>query len=240
MSRIESTGSHRWENDDCMTPAQSEPDCLPLSESSLLLRWGNTINAELNHRIVSFSRGLSREPVPGMAEAAPAYCSLIVTYDTSVALDSNRTSFDCMAQRLLDRWHAFHESDATAGRLIEIPVRYGGEDLNALARAKGLTESRVIELHAGREYRVYLMGFLPGFAYLGDVDDQIAAPRHASPRLRVEAGSVGIAGRQTGVYPIASPGGWQVIGRTNTKLFDPTAEQPILLSPGDRVRFLAI
>ncbi|WP_255990143.1 5-oxoprolinase subunit PxpB [Chitinolyticbacter albus] len=129
------------------------------------------------------------------------------------------------------------------GRVIEIPVRYGGEqgpDLAVVAALLDLAESEVIERHTAAEYVVYCLGFLPGFAYLGGLDARIAVPRRAEPRRRVPAGSVGIAGNQTGVYPLASPGGWQLIGRSDIQLFDPYRETPVLLAPGDTVRFVAV
>lgn len=139
-------------------------------------------------------------------------------------------------------WTHSAGSEFEQGRTIEIPVRYGGEhgpDLAAVAEQTGLTEDEVIALHAKPDYVVYCLGFLPGFAYLGGLDARISVPRRATPRLRVPAGAVGIAGNQTGIYPLASPGGWQLIGRTDTPLFDPYRETPGLLAPGDTVRFVA-
>jgi KipI family sensor histidine kinase inhibitor len=130
-----------------------------------------------------------------------------------------------------------------AGRQVRIPVCYGGEfgpDLAEVARFAGLDEAGVVARHAGGSYRVFMIGFVPGFAYMGSVDAAIAAPRRASPRPRVPAGSVGIAGAQTGVYPRETPGGWQLIGRTPAALFDPDRAEPCLLAPGDAVRFEAI
>ena len=211
------------------------PECIPLGESALLMRWGNAMDAELNRRLAAFARGLTVRPFAGFREAAPAYCSLAVHYELTEA-----TRFETVAATLLTQWEQAVESTAVAGRTIEIPVRYGGEDLAAMSQAIGFTEEEIIAIHTGRSYSVYMMGFLPGFAYLGEVDERIAAPRHRIPRLRVEAGSVGIAGKQTGVYPLASPGGWQIIGRTDLAMFDPNAATPTLLEPGDAVRFVAI
>jgi KipI family sensor histidine kinase inhibitor len=135
------------------------------------------------------------------------------------------------------------ELAAAPPRRVEIPVTYGGEagpDLDFVARRAGLTPAQVVGLHTGREYRVYLMGFTPGFAYLGELDERIETPRLETPRLRVPAGSVGIAGRQTGIYPLESPGGWRLIGLTALTLFDPAAAAPFLLAPGDLVRFVAV
>ena len=133
------------------------------------------------------------------------------------------------------------EHAAAESRLVEIPVRYGGEfgpDLPDVARHTGLTPERVIEMHAAAEYLVYFLGFAPGFAYLGGLPPELATPRLSAPRKRVPAGSVAIGGNQTGVYPIESPGGWRIIGHTDAKLFDPSAAEPVLLRMGDRLRFV--
>ncbi|WP_432724148.1 5-oxoprolinase subunit PxpB [Jeongeupia wiesaeckerbachi] len=138
-------------------------------------------------------------------------------------------------------WQDSDGIETEAGKRVEIPVVYGGDagpDLAAVAEQAGLTTDEVIERHAGAEYIVYCLGFLPGFAYLGGLDPTIACPRHASPRLWVPAGSVAIGGAQTAVYPLASPGGWQLIGQTDVALFDPYRETPGLLSPGDTVVFV--
>ncbi len=132
-------------------------------------------------------------------------------------------------------------SRAAESRLVEIPVRYGGEfgpDLADVARHTGLTPERVVEMHAAAEYLVYFLGFAPGFAYLGGLPPELATPRLSAPRKRVPAGSVAIGGNQTGVYPIESPGGWRIIGHTDAKLFDPNAAEPVLLRMGDRLRFV--
>jgi KipI family sensor histidine kinase inhibitor len=123
---------------------------------------------------------------------------------------------------------------------MEIPVDFGGEDLNVVAEFSGLSTSGVVEIFLSRQYRVYMLGFLPGFAYMGEVDERIAVPRRATPRTKVPKGSVGIAGKQTGIYPFESPGGWQIIGRTPVEMFAPDREEPCLLRPGDIVRFKAI
>ena len=128
-------------------------------------------------------------------------------------------------------------------RTVEIPTLYGGEngpDLSFVAEHNGLTVEEVVRIHSSRDYPVYMMGFTPGFPYLGGMDGRIAAPRLNSPRTNVPAGSVGIAGEQTGIYPMESPGGWQIIGRTETTLFDPNHEKPFLLAPGDQVRFVPV
>lgn len=146
---------------------------------------------------------------------------------------------DTLSQRVLKSWPKLG-STASEGRMVEIPVVYGGSagpDLDNVARHTGLSTKEVIERHSSAEYVVYFLGFLPGFAYMGGLDASLATPRHTTPRVSIPAGSVGIGGEQTGIYPMASPGGWQLIGRTALQLFDPSQQPPTLLRPGDRVRF---
>jgi KipI family sensor histidine kinase inhibitor len=142
-----------------------------------------------------------------------------------------------------EQWQRCHEDGEARPRTIEIPVSYGGDagpDLTTVARHCGLSEHDVIERHAGGDYTVYCLGFQPGFAYLGGLDDTLATPRRPEPRLSVPAGSVCIGGVQTGIYPAATPGGWQIIGRTALRLFDPLRDPPTLLQAGDRIRFLPV
>ncbi|WP_034350150.1 5-oxoprolinase subunit PxpB [Herbaspirillum sp. GW103] len=146
---------------------------------------------------------------------------------------------DTLSERILKTWPRL-ASAGSEGRTVEIPVVYGGNvgpDLDNVARHTGLSTGEVIERHSNAEYVVYFLGFLPGFAYMGGLDTSLATPRHTTPRVSIPAGSVGIGGEQTGIYPMASPGGWQLIGRTALQLFDPSQQPPTLLRPGDRVRF---
>ncbi|WP_433694157.1 5-oxoprolinase subunit PxpB [Herbaspirillum seropedicae] len=146
---------------------------------------------------------------------------------------------DVLAHRIETTWPKL-SGERSVGRTVEIPVVYGGSagpDLDNVARHTGLSTEEVIARHSNAEYVVYFLGFLPGFAYMGGLDASLATPRHTTPRVSIPAGSVGIGGEQTGVYPMASPGGWQLIGRTTLQLFDPSQEPPTLLRPGDRVRF---
>ncbi|SMC24411.1 sensor histidine kinase inhibitor, KipI family [Andreprevotia lacus DSM 23236] len=137
-------------------------------------------------------------------------------------------------------WAASADAVPAPGKQVEIPVRYTGADLAHVAEHAGLTVAEVIALHTSPDYTVFCLGFLPGFAYLGGLDERIACPRRAEPRLKVPAGAIGIAGSQTGIYPLASPGGWQLIGRTSLSLFDAAAATPALLAPGDTVRFVEV
>ncbi len=168
----------------------------------------------------------------GIGPAVPAYGSTLLHFDP---LAHSRAEVARLARSLAAR----ASSRARPGRLVEIPVRYDGADLDDVARLSGLSRAEVVALHQGRVYEAYFLGFMPGFAYLGELDERIAAPRLAEPRTRVPAGAVAVAGRQTAVYPFASPGGWRLIGSTDVALFDARREAPALIRPGDRVRFFA-
>jgi inhibitor of KinA len=205
----------------------------PLGDRALVLQFGNRIDPELNRQLTAFAMHLAQNPFPGFVEAVPCYASLVVHYDLA--------GFESVASVVLERWAARPAVELLpAARIARIPVRYDGPDLEAVAERSGLGVDTVIRLHSSRSYRVYMMGFLPGFAYLGELDERIVAVRRGTPRERVEAGSVAVAGRQTGVYPLASAGGWQIIGHTSLQLFDPNAAQPTLLQTGDEVWFEAI
>jgi inhibitor of KinA len=187
---------------------------------------------------------LNSNPFAGFIESVPAYSSLAVFYDlvmVSKQKKNHQTAFD-FVKELIEKLIGQIELNPTneTGRLVEVPVQYNGEDLEGVAALHHVSVDEVILLHTSLEYRVYMIGFLPGFAYMGTVDHRIAAPRRKSPRTSVPSGSVGIAGLQTGIYPIASPGGWQLIGRTPKRVFDKMKITPCLFQPGDRVRFYAI
>ena len=176
-------------------------------------------------------RSLVRAELPGVTGLSPARGSVMVRFDP-VRLSHAQVE-DWVASLVAVG------SEPVAARLVEIPTIYIGEDLAAVAEWSGLTTSEVVDIHASREYEAYFLGFVPGFAYLGEVDSRIAAPRRKSPRTAVPAGSVGIAGGQTGVYPRSTPGGWNLIGRTDIQLFDQNRGVS-LIEPGDRVRFVSI
>lgn len=192
-----------------------------------------SIDADVNARAIAIARSVRQHAMSGVRDVVATFRSVTVF-------------FDPLSTDVAGVAGALHEAAAAtppecSGRTIDVPVIYGGRDgpdLAQVAAFAGCRPATVIERHAARAYRVFMLGFLPGFAYMAPVDDTIAAPRHATPRLRVPAGSVGIAGVQTGVYPRDSPGGWQIIGRTAVKLFDPGAVPPALLAPGDHVRFV--
>ena len=173
-----------------------------------------------------------------MLEAVPSYGSLALLVDT------NQATARAMAEELSKICASIQSAGPRKeGRLHELPVKYGGEngpDIGFVARNAGISEEEVIAIHTSREYLCYMLGFTPGFAYLGDLDDRIAAPRLDTPRMKVAAGSVGIAGNQTGFYGVESPGGWRVIGRLQITTFDAGKKPPSSILPGDRVRFLSV
>lgn len=173
---------------------------------------------------------------PALTDCVPGWTTLLLHYDL---LRIDLPELQRRVQQALEDWPGDSDTVA-AGRLHEIAVWYAGEDLAEIARLCGLATAEVIDLHAGRDYRVGAIGFAPGFAYLGELDERLALPRRATPRTRVPAGSLAIAERQTAVYPQASPGGWHLLGRTAQRLFDPLQEPPCPLAVGDRVRFVPI
>jgi KipI family sensor histidine kinase inhibitor len=202
-------------------------------DSALIARLDETIDPQVNARAVAIARAIEASAIGGVRDVVPTFRSV------AVHLDPLRTGIEDVERHL----HRAAESPSVteSGKRVEIPVTYGGEagpDLDAVAAFAGTSRDIALARHANQPYRVYMLGFLPGFAYLGAVDASIAAPRHATPRVRVPAGSVGIAGRQTGVYPFESPGGWQIIGRTATRMFDPDGTPAALLAPGDIVTFV--
>lgn len=203
---------------------------LPASDRSLLVRFGDEISPRLHRQVRDFVRAFR---APGVTNLHPAYASVLISFDPL------RTTHAEMEQAA--RAAAGVRAAETPARLVEIPVHYGGEDgldLEDVAAHCGLTPADVIELHGSVEYLVYFLGFSPGFAYLGGLPEALATPRLAAPRRRVPAGSVAIGGAQTGIYPLATPGGWRIIGRTKLELFRAERERPALLETGDRVRFV--
>ncbi|MEB3749852.1 MULTISPECIES: 5-oxoprolinase subunit PxpB [Geobacillus] len=211
---------------------------VPLCEYAVTIRFADRIDERVNdvvHEVAARLEGARKE---GIIEMVPAFSSLTVYYDPFVV----GSAADVCAW-LREHLKSSEPVVRPPARTVVIPVCYGGElgpDLAEVARFHGMTEDEVVALHAGGRYRVYMIGFSPGFAYLGGLSPRLATPRRRVPRTMVPAGSVGIAGAQTGVYPLATPGGWQLIGRTPVKLFDPHGEKPSLLSAGDIVQFRPI
>jgi KipI family sensor histidine kinase inhibitor len=207
------------------------------SDQSLLVTFGQEITLQANQQVRKLLRLLDLEPVAGIRNLHPAYCSLLVKFD---GLRLRHEEVEAILRRYLER---LEEVNLPEPRQVEIPVCYGGEfgpDLADVCVMHGMTPAQAIELHASAEYLVYFLGFVPGFAYLGELPEALVTPRLAVPRRRVPAGSVGIAGNQTGVYPFATPGGWRLLGRTPLAMFRTDRDELSLLSMGDRVRFTPI
>lgn len=219
------------------------PEFKFLSEQSVLLDWGIGIDLEVNRRIHQLAHQLINDPFSGFIEVTPAYSSMAVFFDVSVIqkYDPAVNPFESVKRYLTDLLKKLPvKNDTTESRKVVIPVWYNGPDLENIAQLKKISVSEIISIHSARFYDVFMLGFLPGFAYMGLIDDAIAAPRLSTPRTKVPAGSVGIAGNQTGVYPVDSPGGWQLIGITPIKMFDPDRSEPFLIKAGDQVRFQSI
>ncbi len=198
-------------------------------DAAVLVTLGEAISREVNERAQALAVRL--QTLPGLHEIIPAYASLLIHYDPEQMDEAE------VRHHVHEQLERLRLSRPMGRRRLVIPVRYDGPDLDFIAAHSGLPREAVVELHAAVEYHVYMLGFTPGFAYLGDVDERIAVPRLATPRLKVAAGAVGLAGRQTGVYPSESPGGWRILGHTPLRLFDLSRPDPFLLGPGDRVKF---
>jgi len=211
------------------------PRVLPVGDSAVTVELGEWIDPALNARVRALDRALARAPFEGLREAVPSYRALLVLYD------AGRAGFAEVRDAVLAG--AASPEEDSPGRLHQLPTRYGGDDgpdLAEVARSRGLTEAEVVALHCSVEYTAFMLGFTPGFAYLGVLPEALATPRRTTPRVRLPAGSVAIAGRQTAVYPVPSAGGWHLLGRTSRRLFDPGLDPPALIRPGDRVRFVPV
>jgi len=215
----------------------SEPQFRPASDQSLMVYLGEEIALENHQRVLKLLRLLQFEPIEGIRNLHPAYSSLLIKFDPL------RLDYDELQSRLIPYLGRLDREPLPATREIEIPVCYGGEfgpDLNNVAEMHGMTAAQVIELHSSPIYVVYFLGFAPGFAYLGGLPEALASARLETPRAKVPQGSVGIGGNQTGIYPLSTPGGWRLIGRTPVAMFRRDANPMSLLQIGDHVRFRTI
>ena len=210
---------------------------VPAGDRALAIKVGDSISPEINLAVRNLAVTLEKQQIPAVLDIVPTYCSILINYDPLIS------SLDDLVMNIKDLGNTINESTIGSPKTIEIPTVYGGEygpELSYVAQFNGLTELEVIDIHSGNDYLVYAMGFTPGFPYLGGMSDKIVTPRLQTPRTEIPAGSVGIAERQTGIYPIESPGGWQLIGRTPFNLFDPAKNPPVLVEPGDYIRFTPI
>lgn len=205
----------------------------PLGDSALLVELGNEIGPIINHRVHTLNALLQN--TNGILETVPAYCTLLIHYD------SLNFSFHQIKVLIEEKMNQLNKMNQEIARRHEVKVRYGNafnSDIEIVASSKNISIADVIQIHLEKEYRIYMMGFTPGFPYMGILDERLSMPRLQTPRTLVRAGSVAVAGSQTGIYPLDSPGGWHIIGWTSLKLFDPTSESPFLFSPGDVVKFI--
>lgn len=218
-----------------------------LGENAVLAEFGKDINEGIHKRVQAAANLIEANHEEWMIEYVPAFTTITLFYDPIKILrkhqEYNALPFDFVCRYLAKIWKGINLNTNSLTRTVEIPVCYGGElgpDLKSVAKINNLPEEEVIQLHSSAEYLVYMIGFAPGFPYLGGMSPKIAAPRKDSPSLRIPARSVGIAGLQTGIYPLETPGGWQIIGRTPLELFRPSEKEPGLLRSGDKVRFRPI
>jgi inhibitor of KinA len=210
---------------------------VPAGDSVLVVEFEERIDPVVNAKAIACAEAIQSAAIGGVRDVVPTYRSVAIYFDPL------RTDTDALIERITHDAESSTPAEKTHAEPIRIPVCYGGDlgpDLGRVAAFAKLAEDDVVKLHTSGVYRVFMLGFVPGFAYLGLVDQQIAMPRHSTPRVRVPAGSVGIAGVQTGIYPAETPGGWQLIGRTPLMPFDPLRAQPFLMKAGDAVQFYAI
>jgi inhibitor of KinA len=209
----------------------------PVGDRGLLVEYGDAIAPEINRKVRVMALALEQERPAGMVEVIPTYRSLLIVYDPMKADVAE------LEQALDDLEVRLDQIRIPPPRTVEVPVLYGGEcgpDIEFVARHAGLSIEDVVRIHSGTPYQLYMMGFTPGFAYLGGLPEAIHAPRLETPRVLVPAGSVGIANNQTGIYPVPSPAGWRIIGRAPVRLFDPLKSEPFLYRAGDFIKFNSI
>ena len=206
-------------------------------DSAINLEFGNVISEKTNGIIRAAAQTLEADPIDGVIELVPTFCSLMVVYNPCVV------GYDELTSQVRGKLRGLVATTGGIHRVVKIPVCYGGDigpDLSDVAEHAGMSTEEVIAIHSGHDYLIDMLGFLPGFAYLGGLDERLHTPRLATPRTRIEPGAVGIGGAQTGIYPLTSPGGWRIIGRTPVRPYDPDREPPILYAAGDYLRFVPI
>ncbi len=213
----------------------NQPQMSPLGDGGITLRFGEGISVALSEAVVNRARAISAAEIIGVTDIVPSYATVTVFYEATMI------AYDDIRRRLVTLFAQDEMESAVSPesgeKVHRIPIVYDGEDLDEVSSRTGLSRNEVVSIHSETEYRVFVTGFVPGFAYLGILDERLVLPRRESPRKRVPAGSVAIAERQTGIYPAATPGGWHLIGTTAEKLFEPLKSPPSLLQVGDRVQF---
>ncbi|MBU8907545.1 5-oxoprolinase subunit PxpB [Desertibacillus haloalkaliphilus] len=209
----------------------------PFGDAAIRIQFGSVLSKELNQTIRSFSQQLQQEDLRGVTEWVPTYTAVTVFYQP------DKVSYQTLTQQLMSVYEEVKDSKVPPAKVIYIPTYYGGDvgpDLSYVAERNHLSVDEVISIHSNQPYLIYMIGFTPGFPYLGGMSKKIATPRLESPRAKVPAGSVGIAGEQTGVYSLDTPGGWQIIGKTPVKLYDHTRTEPVLLEAGNYLKFYSV
>jgi len=213
------------------------PRFLNSGDTALTIEVGNEISTEINKKIISLYEFLKESKIRGIEEMLPAYCALTVFYDPL------HCDIGALIEAVKNNYSSLTSKKESEERIVEIPVFYGGEygpDLERVCSHNNLSAEKVINIHCQNKYLVYMLGFTPGFPYLGGMNEKISTPRLEVPRKKISEGAVGIAGAQTGIYPLESPGGWNIIGQTPIKLFNPSLSLPALLKAGDYVKFRPI
>ena len=218
---------------------------LPLGDHAITIAFGDIIDEEINQQALSFFNCLKQRQIIGVKDIIPTYTSVTVVYDIMAIhkYDNTISAFDFMRQEMEKALQHIHEYKTETGKTIQIPVCYDlslGIDLKEMGEQKNLSIEEIVQLHSSVTYHVYMIGFMPGFPYMGKVNDKIVAPRKNIPRKNVVAGSVGLADFQTGIYPFDSPGGWNIIGQTPMMMFNTSYIETCLLKPGDKVNFIPI
>lgn len=227
----------------------TESTMKPLGDSALIVQLGQGISPSIHRKVQALSTLLNTHPFDGFIETVPAYNNITIHYNPAAVYRSQTnnhpslTPFKIVCSKVNEYFQHIDELPSKEARIVEIPVLYGGEygpDLDYVASYHGISAEEVIRLHTESDCLVYMLGFAPGFPFVGGMDERIATSRRETPRLAIPPGSVGIAGKQTGVYPLETPGGWQIIGRTPLDLFRPDHPSPTLLEAGDKIKFVQI
>ena len=210
---------------------------LNAGDRAVVVEFGSVIDEQINQQVHNLSHWLEEQNIFGLIETVPTFRSLMILFEPSIL------SADKLKEVLLGFQNAASAQTAQAKRILKVPCCYGarfGADLHDMEKYTGLDRDEIIRIYSGVDYKIYMLGFLPGFVYLGGLDPRIEMPRLSSPRVKINPGAVGIGGNQTGVYPLASPGGWRLIGGTPLDFYDPDREQPILCKAGEYIRFVPI